>query len=130
MYGWETDGMLLNFLLFRCFFVYFQTKKLDCYGYLTVCPSHFSPHLSSCELLRSPFLFFNGVSLFLYVSHCYLYGLSVFLPCAPCRRVGLYSTEEQKTWDDLLFFSKKKRNNRSVSQSDYLDSIRFLLRYF
>lgn len=31
------------------FIFIFSKYKKDCYDYLTVCPSHFTPHLSSCE---------------------------------------------------------------------------------
>lgn len=110
MDGWETDGMLLSLELYvssspgRRFYFYFSQsiRKKDCYDYLTVCPSHFTPHLSSCEY-RAPLGSLSSLfySLSLCVSSCYLSAYQCCLPCAPCRRVVLYSTEGQRLGDEL-----------------------------
>lgn len=58
---WRMDGRQMGCCsIFTChsppggafikmFLFSLQSIKIDCYDYLTVCPSHFSPHLSSCE---------------------------------------------------------------------------------
>lgn len=102
---WCMDGRQMGCCSIYFFFFYldvfsfvcsFSTYKMDCYGYLTVCPSHFSPHLSSCELLRSPFVYF------LTGFHCfsmYLISLSLFTAyqcfCHVHQAGGLDCTEQK-----------------------------------
>lgn len=119
--GWECrwDAAQFFFSFIQMFlFCSFSNYKMDCYGYLTVCPSHFSPHLSSCELFTEPFFvyFYRGFTIslcFLCVSHCslfYLYGLSVF-SCHVHQAGGLNCTEQKNKrlgGDDLPSFKKKK----------------------
>lgn len=110
---------LCVFLLWeKVLFLFFQSIKKDCYDYLTVCPSHFTPHLSSCEYraLLGSFSLFLSLSLSspLYLS-CHLSAYQCCLPCAPCapcKRVVLYSTEGQRLGNEitlsLLSFKRKK----------------------
>lgn len=58
----------------RRFYFYFSQsiRKKDCYDYLTVCPSHFTPHLSSCEY-RAPL---GSLSSLFFSLSVYLHAIS------------------------------------------------------
>lgn len=116
--------------MFFSFVCSFSNYKMDCYGYLTVCPSHFSPHLSSCELLRSPFVYF------LTGFHCfsmYLIVLSLSTAyqcfCHVHQAGGLDCTEQKnkRHWGWLAFLQI-----RIISwflKLTHLNSIQFLIKY-
>lgn len=114
----------------RFYFYFFQSIKKDCYDYLTVCPSHFTPHLSSCEYraLLGSFSLFLSLSLSspLYLS-CHLSAYQCCLPCAPCapcKRVVLYSTEGQRLGNEitlsLLSFKRRKSVINYSEQQNYV----------
>lgn len=101
MDGWETDGMLLSLELYvssspgRRFYFSQSIRKKDCYDYLTVCPSHFTPHLSSCEY-RAPL-----GSLSFSLSLCiFMLSLSLSVLFAMCtmQAGSIVQYRRTKTW--------------------------------
>lgn len=87
---------------------------MDCFGYLTVCPSHFSPHLSSCELLRSPFVCFFLTGFHYFSMYLIAFSLSprpISVFYAMCNRQAGWIVQNRRTKDlgmTCLPFEKKE----------------------